>query len=40
MIWDDPEDEALEYLLTYFELLKSFVLKAQEDRKALLVYIN
>jgi hypothetical protein len=40
MIWDDPEDDALEYLLTYFELLRSFVLKAQEDRKALLFYIN
>lgn len=39
-IWSDPEDDALEYLLTYFELLKSFVLKAGENRKALLVYIN
>jgi hypothetical protein len=39
MIWDDSA-EALRYLLSYFEELKSFVLKAKQGGKALVVYIN
>ncbi|HEY3017894.1 MAG TPA: YfbM family protein [Gaiellaceae bacterium] len=41
-IWDrDPaEDDALGYLLEYFELLKTFVLRAHDESSGLIVYLN
>ena len=38
-IWDEG-DEACDYLVEYFEQLKTFVRDAAETRDALIVYIN
>lgn len=40
-IWDEPIEECLDtYILSYFEDLKSFVLKARDKSKGLIVYLN
>ena len=41
-IWDrDPaEDDAVGYLVEYFEMLKPFVRAARDDGKGLVVYLN
>jgi hypothetical protein len=40
-IWDDSIEECLdEYVLHYFGILKEFVLKARDDRRGLIVYLN
>ncbi len=40
-IWDEPIEECLDsYVLSYFDDLKAFVLKAREDGKGLIVYFN
>jgi hypothetical protein len=39
-IWDESAEELLDgYLLTYFEDLKTFILAAAADGKALITYI-
>jgi|MudIll2142460700_1097286.scaffolds.fasta_scaffold34605_3 hypothetical protein len=40
-IWNEPVEECLDsYLLSYFEDLKAFVLKARDDGRGLVVYLN
>lgn len=40
-IWDEPVEECLNsYVLSYYEDLKAFLLKAQSEGKALIVYLN
>ena len=40
-IWDEPIEECLDtYVLSYFEDLKAFVIKAQDESKGLIVYLN
>jgi hypothetical protein len=39
-IWDEAPEDCFGYLLEYFEMLKQFICKAAEDKKALIVYIN
>ncbi len=39
-IWDEVPEDCFGYLLENFELLKRFITKAAEDKKALIVYIN
>jgi hypothetical protein len=39
-IWDEEPEDCFGYLLEYFEMLKQFIIKAAEDKKALIVYLN
>ncbi len=39
-IWDEPPEDCLGYLLENFEMLKQLVIKAADDKKALIVYLN
>jgi hypothetical protein len=39
-IWDEVPEDCFGYLLEYFEMLKQFIIKAAEDKKALIVYLN
>jgi len=39
-IWDEKPESCFGYVLEYFEDLKRFVVKAAENGKALIVYIN
>ena len=40
-IWDEPIEECLDgYVLSYFEDLKAFVLKADEDKRSLIVHMG
>lgn len=39
-IWDEEPEDCFGYLLEYFEMLKQFIIKAAEDNKALIVYLN
>jgi|GEM_PF-223594 len=40
-IWNEPVEECLDsYVLSYFEGLKAFVLKARDDGRGLIVYFN
>lgn len=39
-IWDEEPEDCFGYILEYFETLKDFVIKAAEDNKALIAYLN
>jgi Domain of unknown function (DUF1877) len=39
-IWDESEDELVEYIAPYFEATKSFVPRAAAASSALVVYLN
>jgi len=40
-IWDEPVEDCLDlYVLSYFDELKAFVLKAGEEGKGLIIYLN
>lgn len=39
-IWDEKPEDCFGYLFENFEMLKQFIIKAAEDKKALIVYIN
>jgi len=39
-IWDEEPADCFGYLMEYFEILKQFIIKAAEDNKALIVYLN
>jgi hypothetical protein len=40
-IWNEPIEECFDsYVLSYFNDLKTFVLQAREENKALIVYVN
>jgi Domain of unknown function (DUF1877) len=39
-IWDESEDELVDYIVPYFEATKSFVRRAAATSSALVVYLN
>lgn len=39
-IWDEPEDECFGYLISNFEILKSFLRRTLDAGKGILVYIS
>jgi hypothetical protein len=39
-IWDDPEDDAIGYLTTWYDTLRSYYFDAAAKKNAMLKYIN
>jgi hypothetical protein len=39
-IWDDPDDDAIEYLVTWYQILRDYYIDAAAKKNAMLKFLN